>query len=268
MAKPATEAEFDDAAVAQAYAYRPPYAADALQCLLAISPRHNRLVDLGCGSGKVINALAPHFLSCTGVDLSQPMLDVAASNAPQHSDIGWECAAAEVAALGEQPIDLVTAGASIHWMNHAQLFPRLRSALAPDGWFATIDGDGPDQPPWEADWQDFLARWIPRLTGQSYQPNQSNSSFNQRMNRHLAWLDVHGHQDHLSEWVVQSIDDFIRCQHSRATFTLAQLGDQAANFNAELRALLDPYSRDDCVRYRVRSTVTWGRPLATPKKEI
>ncbi|MFN3521428.1 MAG: hypothetical protein ACK4YQ_04215 [Phenylobacterium sp.] len=61
--------------------------------------------------------------------------------------------------------------ASLHWMTHAVLFPKLADALAPDGIIAAVDGDGPADAPWLADHQAVVVRWLD--AGQDGGPGRS-----------------------------------------------------------------------------------------------
>ena len=58
--------------------------------------------------------------------------------------------------------DLITAAASIHWMDPAKLFPALAVMAAPNCVFAVISGgDEADHPDWQSDWETFLKKWVP-----------------------------------------------------------------------------------------------------------
>ena len=121
-----------------------------------------------------------------------------------------------------------------------------------------VDGDTAHEPPWESDWQRFLGDWVPRITGAPFSSG-SGSRFEARMNAYRRWLHVEAEEAFLGPEFEQSVDDFIECQHSRATFTAQQLGAQAARFDDELRELLAPHAHSGRLRYRVRSTLVHGR---------
>ena len=171
----------------------------------------------------------------------------------RHDNIAWIEATAENAPL-EPPYDLIVAGASVHWMDHEIIFPRLGRALAPGGWIAIVDGDAPTDPPWGEVWVAFLTRWIRRMGG-VYDPD----GYRAKMNAYHAWLDIHGTQT-FSQIVEQPVDDFIACQHSRATWARNRMGPKLSQqFDTELRDLLSNHSCDDQLCYQVETTVTVGR---------
>lgn len=243
---------FDDAGVARAYAYRPPYPPALFDFLVQLPAQRHRALDLGCGPGKIAHNLSPYFEHVDAVDPSLPMLRLADDG--QHPNITWIHSPAETAPLAAS-YDLVTAGASIHWMEHAALFPRLASALAESGFIAVIEGDEAHEAPWQADWEAFIQRWLNRL-GRDYDPGGYHDS----MTAYQCWIAVAG-QRTFQMPVTQSIDEFIECQHSRATWSRRNLGaERAARFDAELRELLLPHSIEGAVRFTVETRLVWGTP--------
>jgi hypothetical protein len=59
----------------------------------------------------------------------------------------------------------------------------------------------------------------------------------------------------------QTVEDFVTCQHSRATWARSRMGaEMAAAFDADLRKMLGPFADKGLLRFKVRSTLVWGRP--------
>src|SRR5689334_14807466 len=132
--------QFQDAAVATAYRYRPPYPEELFRILVGlIGSRPRRVLDLGTGNGAVARGMCGLVEHIDAVDFSQPLLDLARTlpngDAP---NIRWIHAAAEKAPL-EPPYGLVTAGSSLHWMDWHIVLPRIKSALADGGYLAIFD---------------------------------------------------------------------------------------------------------------------------------
>lgn len=250
-------AAFDDPDVARAYMHRPPYHPPLYDFLVELVPCHRRVLDLGCGTGKLAHGLAAHFEHVDAVDPSLPMLRLADDG--RHDNITWIHGFAETALL-DGPYDLMVAGASIHWMDHAALFPRLAGLLAGYGVLAVLGGDHAHDTPWEGEWEGFLARWLDRL-GDRYSPGEYRAA----MTAFRPWMDIAGErvfEDRFS----QSIDDFIECQHSRASWSRANLGPLTAEFDADLRALLRPHARNGTLYYTTRTEIIWGRPRPDPDR--
>ncbi len=95
------------------------------------------VVDLGCGPGNLTALLAERWPDArvVGVDSSAEMIDAARA---EHTGIEWV-----VADIDEwqpdRPVDVLYSNATLHWLDdHARLFPRLRSWLAPTGGVAAV----------------------------------------------------------------------------------------------------------------------------------
>jgi trans-aconitate 2-methyltransferase len=105
-------------------------AIDLLARVALTTPR--TIYDLGCGAGNVTRLLEERWpdAAITGVDDSAAMLAQAAQTPGriawrQQSLAHWQ---------PESPADLLYSNAALHWLpDHARLFPRLMSALAPAG---------------------------------------------------------------------------------------------------------------------------------------
>lgn len=256
IARERAGASFEDADVVENYPFRPPYPDTVFEKLLGLGAGRAHLLDIGCGPGKVSRPLATHFERVTAVDPSRHMIALGQSleggDAP---NIRWIEGFAEDFPIGEERFDLTVAAASIHWMDHARLFPRLAAYAAPGHRMAVISGDTPLEPAWEEEWQGFLARWVPRITGEAFDPIGKQEKWAGYRNH----LDVEGSTQFVSAPFEQSLTDFIRCQHSRDTFAPSKLGNRMALFDAELAELLAPYADEDGgLSYVVGTKVVWG----------
>jgi trans-aconitate 2-methyltransferase len=98
-------------------------------------PRPERIVDLGCGAGNVTAILHRRYPSAQvlGLDGSPAMLANARDAAP-------DCRFAEADIASWRPEsapNILYSNAALHWIgDHATLFPRLLSTLAPGGCLA------------------------------------------------------------------------------------------------------------------------------------
>ncbi len=248
--------KFGDDDVARCYQHRPPYPEALHDHLASTAPGRRRALDLGCGPGKLAHALTTRFEHVEAVDPSVAMLRVARETP---SAIRWLEATAEAAPL-QGPYDLVTLGASVHWMDHAVLFPRLHDATSPVGGIvAIIDGDAASDTPWDAEWKELVKRWLAKL-GRTY----DEQGYRQDMTAHEAWLDIHGRHTFIGEHA-QSPEHFIECQHSRAAWARSRMGPLADAMDAEMHELLAPHAHDGKLRFQVETRVTWGGPLASKR---
>jgi trans-aconitate methyltransferase len=217
---------FDDVDVARCYQFRPAYPQALYDAILELTPGRGAVLDLGCGPGKLAGPLADHFARVDAVDPSAPMLAAAAC-----------------------------AGASVHWFDHGRLMPRLAQSLGNDAWMMVVEGDGAWQPPWQAEWSTFIARWLERI-GRRH----DEAEFLAEMNRYREFMAIHGQREFTTA-VEQSLEDFIECQHSRASWARSAMGyERCGRFDAELEELLTPHLRTGALHFQVRTTLIWGRP--------
>lgn len=232
---------FRNAEVVDLYLHRPPYPQALYDKLIDIAPAHDRLLDLGCGHGKIARRLADRFAEITAIDPSKQMVDLGKTLENGRADnIEWIENVAEDAPLSGH-YDVIVAALSIHWMDHARLFPKLAAHLKPEHLFAVIVGDGAHEPPWEGDWQNFLGKWVPLITGQPFQRNSGTSYWEKYQDYVTVTQEFH----FVSDLIQQSVDDFILCQHSRDTFAFSKLGDRKDRFDAELVELLAPHADEN-----------------------
>jgi SAM-dependent methyltransferase len=258
----AAGATFAENDVARSYYARPPYSPALYERLLQLAPGRGTALDLGCGPGKVAIALADHFAEVVALDPSAAMLNVGkAADAGRHGNIAWVNDRAETYA-SEMGFDLVAAGTSIHWPDHALLFPKLA------GWtslLAVISGDCLVPPCGEAAWLDFLKRWLAIVAevtpgARPYDPQR----FAAEGLRHEAWMDIGG-RERFRHVFQQNVRDFVVCQHSRASWSRAAMGETlAAEFDAALAALMRPFATDGMLELEIVSDLTWGAPRSTP----
>jgi SAM-dependent methyltransferase len=252
---------FDDLDVARCYVHRAPYAPALYDFLLTLTPGRTRALDLGCGPGKIAGALATHFKVVEALDPAEPMIVVGRELNPDTANIHWLCATAEEG-VGDGPYDLVTGGASLHWMKHDVVFPRLAATLAPDGVMAVINGDDAFNPPWADEYKQFMVRWLARF-GRTYNP----PAFSTELASYRPWLDMQGERDFVYEHR-ETIPGYIACQHSRATWTRAVMGEALAHeFDEDLALTLAPFARAGRLNFNVKSNLVWGRPRISPRAE-
>ncbi len=229
---------FQTKEVVDLYLYRPPYPQRIYDLIIDQSPSMDRILDLGCGHGKIARPMSQHFSSVTAVDPSANMITLGKSlEFGTEPNLEWVKSYAETAPLTGQ-YDTVVAALSIHWMNHEVLFAKLAKHLKTNHLFAVIEGDGAHKPPWESDWQAFLAKWIPKLTGKPFHTSTDWPFWN----KYLDYVEVKQTHKVVSEPFYQSIEDFILCQHSRDTFAISKLGNDLGNFDKELWELLSPFA--------------------------
>lgn len=245
---------FTHGGVVEAYRHRPPYPAETFSVLAGLmAAGAGAVLDVGCGPGNLARPLCAVAERVDALDPSAAMLALG-KTLPGGDDprLRWLHGRAENAPLAP-PYALVTAGASLHWMDSAIVLPRFADALAPGGVLARVETQG-----WpENAAPEFFAAIIPR-----YSLHRQYEPFNL-----MAQLETHGlfekRGEHRTAPVpfTQSLDDFIECKPSMSSFDRDEMPPaDAAAFDAEVRAALAPHAPDGTLTYPVATHIVWGVP--------
>ena len=252
---------FGSRRMAENYLFRPAYSREVYDTLLRLMRNQPRaLLDIGCGPGNITFGLLDHVDRIDAIDPSEEMLRVALSF-PKSSDpkIRWMCARAEDADL-QPPYGLIVAGASIHWMDLDRVLPKFRAALSEGAVLAVLDGDAPIDPPWEADATTFMLDFLERREGK--RPEWWANAASRLSSPVLG----HSSFEHVGSLITQpidvsqSIEDFLRCEHSRATWSEEVLGERdAGEFDAQMTGLLTPHAKNGLLTYSMQTRIEWGR---------
>lgn len=245
---------FTDPSVIAAYRYRPPYPPALLDRLVALMTDEARAVlDVGCGPGNLARALLPSVARVDAIDVSPGMIALG-KTLPGGDDprLHWFVGRAEEAPL-HPPYALVTAGASLHWMDWEVALPRFADALTPNGQLAIVGVDEADEP-----WTPAIRAIIPRYsTNPDFLPIDLIGELERRGLFRKA--DEYTTEP---EPLVRSIPDVIEWFHSMSSFSRDLMTPEAvAAFDAELRDAMTPYLRDGLLNTHSIGRVTWGKPL-------
>ena len=252
--EPEYGAQFGDVAIVAAYHHRAPYPVETFEILSQLTRARPSVLDLGCGTGDLTRGVSAFAGAVDAVDLSQEMIAEARKQAP--SNVRWIVDAAETAAL-DGPYDLITAAESIHWMDWARLFPRLASALAPDGVLAIVDRGYAHTRWWNAAFQAIIDRYS---TNRAYTKYDLIAELHQR-----GLFAVTGTRRTQPAAFAQSIEHLVEAFHSRNGFSRDRMtADAARDFDREATDHLASFASAGVIELGVRATVTWGRPSLTP----
>jgi len=245
---------FTDPSIIAAYRFRPPYPDALIDRLIALMTDEPRAVlDVGCGPGNIARLLLPHVARVDAIDISPGMIALG-KTFPGGDDprLHWFVGKAEDVPL-HPPYALVTAGASLHWMDWEVALPRFHNALTPHGQLAIVGVDEADEP-----WTPAIRAIIPR-----YSTNPDFQAFDL-----IGELERRGLFEKRGEYrtepvpLVRSVPDFIEWFHSMSSFSRDLMTpDAAATFDAELNDIIAPYLRDGDLHTHSVGRITWGRPL-------
>jgi len=249
--------------MAENYRYRPPYSQEVFDTLLGlIVDRPRAVLDAGCGPGKIARAIVEAVDRIDAVDPSSEMIRVGRSLPNgDNPKIRWVNDRIEDASL-TPPYTLIVAGASFHWMKPEIALSRFSGVISPNGVFAILDGDAPIDAPWIAEEQAIMINLVTKIEGEHpkwwtsaserlHIPHAEHPQFVRAATKITAPMTF-----------TQSIADYIRCQHSRSTWSEDHMGATLSReFDAVITDLLARYAIDGMISYNVQTRIEWGRPL-------
>jgi SAM-dependent methyltransferase len=250
-------AQFQDSAIAAAYAMRPPYPAETFAAMgELLAEGSGAVLDIGCGSGdlavRLAPRLAPRVTRVDAVDASAAMVAVGrARPGGDHPNLRWHVAPMETAPL-EPPYALVTAAESLHWMDWPVVLPRLRAALVPGGVLAIVER-AEEPGPWSADIGALCRRYS---TNKDYQPYDLVAELESR-----ELFRMIGERRTAAVPFAQPIWDYIEAFHSRNGLSRDRMtAADASAFDAGVEAVLRATCPCGLVPLRVASVIVWGEP--------
>jgi SAM-dependent methyltransferase len=245
---------FEDAAVVRNYRHRQPYPQEIFDILEGLLVEPRTILDAGSGTGALTIGMARFARRVDAVDPSAAMLSAAQQTPSGDGDrIRWILGTAEEAPL-EPPYGLVTAGASIHWMEPEVVMPRFRDSLAPGGVLAIVNSESIYA---KHQWRDEFIALI-----QAFSP----------IDHHLEFVDLVRSLETSGHFVrsggrftapvsyEQSIDDYMAMLGSTSTLSRATLGSRSEDFERDARAILARHNITS-IRAELVGEVIWGRPL-------
>lgn len=205
-----------------------------------------RLLDLGTGTGFVVQALMDHFDDVIAVDPDPDLLAVAQSDLSHRgegrSHVRFVESSAEdfQAPTGWQP-HLVTVCRAFHWMDQAAVLQRLEACVAPDGVVA-IFGDGSvwtSTTPWKVE----MRRLVQEFLGQDRRAGTGTFTHHDRPYRDIlaesAFSVIDEYQLPLLR--TRTIDSVIGYLHSTSFAAPGLFGSRLKAFDEEARSRLIPY---------------------------
>jgi SAM-dependent methyltransferase len=163
----------------------------------------------------------------------------------------WISGTAETAPF-DPPYGLITAGTSIHWMDPQIVMPRFAAALAPGAHVAIVERDDGDFP-------------VPELLDVIKRYSELHADRVDALPERIAALEATGRFVRVGERrtapvpLRRTVDAYLEYLHSTSTLARVRLGDRAASFDAEIRAVFARHGMS-VVEQQVVGLVAWGTP--------
>jgi SAM-dependent methyltransferase len=242
---------FSEAEVARLYRYRAPYPAGVLAALQRLLVAPHRVLDVGAGTGALARRMLSFSERIDAIGLSAAMIDEG-RRLPVGDDrrLHWVLGRAEDAPLSP-PYGLVTAGASLHWLDLDAALPRLRDALAPSAVMTIVDTEN------------VHGAYHPEIL--AVIKEHSEIEHHVETTELMAGLEaagrfvIEGQERTAPVAFEQSVDEYLEMLHSTSTLARVRLGDRVTRFDEQIRAVFARH-RLDRVRFGVVGVVIWGRP--------
>jgi hypothetical protein len=176
-----------------------------------------------------------------------------------HQNLRWIVGAVESAPLAG-PYALVTAGASMHWMNLQLTLPRLAAAISPGAYLAIVEHGARDDP-----WRSGLAHIIRRHSrSKSYDAAFEVVS---ALSASGLWSET-GRVRTVPVPFRQRVTDYIEALHSTSSLARELMpAEESAAFDGAVADLVAPYADDGVLELTVVADVAWGEITAGERSE-
>lgn len=212
------------------------------------------LLDVGCGPGTLTVPLATLFPHALGVDPDPGMIELA-RRFTDVSGVEFRCERAEDMVLEPGAYAVSTFGQSFHWTDREYVAGLVRDALVLGGVFALVTDVKsaapqastprlhPDPP--TAAVAELLVRWLGpvRRAGASGLPHGTPAG-EEEILRQAGYIDEQRVVLGGGEVIARSVDDLVAGVFSRSDGAPHLFGDRRADFEAELRQVLNDASDD------------------------
>lgn len=221
--------------------------------LRGLTGARRRVLDLGAGEGALARPIAEWAELVDAVEISPAMVEVGrARPGGARSNLRWIVGPAETA-LVEGPYDLVTAGASLHWMRWEATLRLILRVSTRDAALAIVDQTY--SVPWQAELVDVIGRYS---RSRQYDPR---FSLPDELDRR-GLFEIAGRRDVESAPFTQPVSDYVEQFHSTASLARELMSPgEADRFDREVRGVVGAYADPDGrLPLTTVTSVAWGRP--------
>ncbi|RYL99234.1 class I SAM-dependent methyltransferase [Sporolactobacillus sp. THM7-7] len=196
-----------------------------------------RLLDLGCGTGKLTFPLAGYFEEAVGIDISSDMLQSAKSQSEllEVKKLKWEQRSSENIGPDMGDFRLITAGDAFHWMDREKVLQLCYKRLVPGGAIALVGQEhifGERALPWQKAVQEVIDKWFDRAAfDEEMQDVRHEAAISQSAFQRIRTGEIRSTRKR----DVQSIIGYL---YSTSTCNKWRLGERAPRFERDIHDAL------------------------------
>lgn len=246
--------------------YRPGVPPEVATVLLRASPdrRPRRLLDVGTGTGLVVEALIDHFDDIVAIDTDGDMLAAAECAlrplTPEETRLDLqECAAEDLTPPTGWYADLVTICRAFHWIDQASFLERLDHYVAPDGVVA-IFGDNSF---WTAEpsWSETVRTVVKEFLGEQRRAGKGTFQHHTRPYSEILEESPFSQVEETRVPVrrIWTSDSILGYLYSTSFAAPRLFGERQASFESTLRERLAAHNPDDTFVEDNEFTIRIGR---------
>jgi len=245
--------------------YRPGYPSEFFSCLVEFQQLDGtqEALDLGCGTGQIAIPLAASVRHVIAVDPQPDMLEWGRHRAAEDGvdNIVWQQGDSTTLDTLDLPdLDLVTMGASFHWMDRDAVIAYLDGKVVPGGAIVVASGGAPVDESTPA-WAEIIRKIRERYLGT--QRRAGSGTYEHPAERHEVILARSPFSDvrrGVWEWdLVRDLDAVVGLQLSYSFSAPALLGDRTEAFVADVRAALAEACPDGQIVERLKTEALIAR---------
>lgn len=225
--------------------YRPGLSEDIIRLIISHVPQPNHLLDLGSGTGRILEQFLPHFSDAIAVEPDHDMVKLAKKRLQGQPVKFVQSNAEDFAAPPGWQASLVTICHAFHWMDRDKVLQNIEPAILPHGVIAIIS----DHSFWSLpeEWCAIIRDTIQEFLGQerragdgTYRPPAE--TYRQNLEK-SAFSKVQEHSlPATRQWDADSIIGYL---YSTSFASKTLLGDNSAKFAERLRGRLLEYAPDN-----------------------
>jgi ubiquinone/menaquinone biosynthesis C-methylase UbiE len=198
-----------------------------------------RVLDLGCGAGQIAIPIASAVHEVIAVDPEPAMLAEGRRLAAKQNvtNIDWQRGdSCQLADMAINNINLITMGASFHWMDRPVVLDVLDRLVQPDGAVIVASNsaaNATNKPPWDEIVTTIRTRWL------GTERRAGSRTYTHPSQRHEEILSASpfSHVEIVNwTWTLErDLDSVVGLQFSYSYSAPALLGENARAFEADLR---------------------------------